>query len=207
MKQVALYTATGRPGQQKIKLPDRLFGQKPNPVLLAQAVRVYQWHEHPRRAKTKTRAEVIALTGAKIWRQKGTGRARHGSKRAPIFVGGGRAHGPRGVRKSLSLSKKLLRAALISALSDKLIESRVILVDVGKIEPKTKIASDLFKKLGLKKTLVLHGGEENFIKASRNISGISLIPARIVNAYQVIKFPNLLLTKGGLEQLSKTFER
>lgn len=205
MKQLTLYTATGKPSQQKIKLPDQLFGQKVNPALLAQAVRVYQWHEHPWRAKTKTRAEVTSLTGAKLHRQKGTGRARHGSRRAPIFVGGGVAHGPRGVRRSLSLSKRLSRAALFSALSDRLVNNQVMILDVGGFQAKTKNAALLFEKLNIPKALILHGGEENFVKASRNVPDILLLPANLANAYQVLRFPKIVITKGGFELLSRTF--
>lgn len=207
MVSVGVFTATGRKGGT-ITLPNELFGREVSPKLLAQAARVYEWRAHPGRGKTKTRGEV-ALTTAKWYRQKGTGRARHGAKSAPIFVGGGIAHGPRGIRRNLTLSKKLARAALASALSGRFRAKGIYVVDVkdGGNIAKTKVVAALLGKLGTqgKRTLILYGGEQGLARAARNISGIKILPANMINAYSILSFPNLVITKAGLELLTKTF--
>lgn len=204
MVTLQIITATGRKGAT-VTLPTDLFGEKPNPAILAQAARVYLAGLHPRRGKTKTRAEVVATT-AKWYRQKGTGRARHGAKSAPIFVGGGVAHGPRGAKRVLSLSKKIKRTALIQALSTRAKERKVLVSDVDKIDAKTRAVAQLLGKLNLTEpTLVLHGGERNFMRGARNIPDLKMLSASQANAYMILKFPNLVLTKQGLELLVRTF--
>lgn len=205
MPTMQVFTMTGRKGGS-VSLPSELFGKVVNPRLLAQAARVYQWRAHPGRGKTKTRGEVV-LTTAKWYRQKGTGRARHGAKSAPIFVGGGIAHGPRGIRRNLTLPKKLARRALVSALSGRLKAKGIYVIDVKDGTTKTKVVAALLGKLGTlgKRTLILHGGEQGFTRAARNISGIETIRANMVNAYSILSFSNLVITRAGLELLTKTF--
>lgn len=205
MATVQIYTSTGRSGGT-VSLPSEIFGKKENLPILSQAARVYGARKHQSRGRTKTRSEV-ARTTAKWYRQKGTGRARHGSKSAPIFVGGGIAHGPRGERRVLFLSKKMKSVALFSALSQKLKEKAVFVVDVKGITGKTKEVSNLLSKIGLGtgRLLVLHGGEKEFIRAIRNLTNIKLIAANIVNAYEVIAHPQVVITREGLAVLDRTF--
>src|SRR3972149_8149295 len=137
---VSVYSAKGvKTGQ--MTLPKE-FGEKPNMALLAQAIRVYEDGGHTGLSKTKTRAEVNRTT-KKLYKQKGTGGARHGSRRAPIFVGGGVAHGPRPIKRVLTLPLKLRKLARAIAYTVKAKENEMVVVkDLGKLE-KTKEASEL----------------------------------------------------------------
>ena len=141
-----------------ITLP-KTFDEKENMILLAQAIRVFGDRKKPRRGKTKTRGEVVKST-RKIWRQKGTGRARHGDVGAPIFGGGGKAHGPRGVKRELTLPKKMRQKALSIALSMKAKKGQIAVIDeVSKIK-KTKDAQKIIDQIVKKE---LKGKEPNRI--------------------------------------------
>lgn len=133
---------------KEIDLPSDIFAAKINAPLMAQAVRVYLSNQRKAFAKVKTRAEVRG-SGRKIWRQKGTGNARHGDRYAPIFVGGGKAHGPRGNQAyHLTLPKKMRKKALASALTAKLNEGKVIVISgLEKLKPKTKKGEQLITKV------------------------------------------------------------
>lgn len=204
MKQAQVYTAAGVK-KGKIGLPKELFGQKPNLKLLAQAVRVYLARQRKGTASTKTRGQ-IALTGAKWYRQKGTGRARHGARSAPIFVGGGVAHGPKPRDFDLKLTKKMKKKALSSALSAKSEEDAVLVIDKAeKIQPKTKKAASLLKKLKAdkQKVLLVHVGEENLIRSSRNLPNVQALRAQDLNPYEVLTAEKLILTHAALKELKK----
>src|SRR3990170_7427665 len=126
MIKLTIYSAKGtRKGSTNLP---KSFIEKENLALLSQAVRVYEDRKHPGLSKVKTRGEVTAST-RKIYRQKGTGGARHGAISAPIFVGGGIAHGPKGVKRILSLPKKMRKKALISSLNWKLKDSELFVID------------------------------------------------------------------------------
>lgn len=182
-------------------LPESIFGQKPNPALLAQAVRVFLVNQRKAGSKVKTRGEVKKST-RKIYRQKGTGGARHGARSAPLFVGGGIAHGPKGVIPRLSFSRRMGRLALIQALSEKVREGKFIIADVEKIEVKTKIVAALLKKIGLDKgTLVIHNASQELFQAARNIEGVHVIPAGQISAYHVLANENILSTKEAVKAL------
>lgn len=202
---MSVYTVSGKQ-ETTIQLPNEIFAQKVNSSILTQAIRVYEWRKHRLRGKTKTRGEVIKTT-AKWYRQKGTGRARHGSKSAPIFVGGGIAHGPRGIRKKLYLSRKIARNALFAALSSKTSQKHIYIVDVNSLEPKTRAVMDLLSNLKLDGALVLfiHGGEESLIKGARNLMDVTLIRADMINTYEVLKAKFVVITKLGFGLMMKTF--
>ena len=132
-----------------VSLPSEIFGAKINDSLMSQAVRVYLANQRLGTVKTKDRGEVNKTT-RKVWQQKGTGRARHGSRRAPIFVGGGLAFGPRPRDFSLSLSKKMKTLALFSALSSKLKDQELKIVKgLETLTPKTKLMAKVFENLGI----------------------------------------------------------
>ena len=191
----------------RVNLPKELFGQKPNINLLSQAYYIYEARSHPGTHKTQTRGEVTATT-AKVYKQKGTGRARHGSKKAPIYVGGGVVFGPTGEKRLKILSKNLIRASLISALSARSAEGKVFVVDGRNFDGKTKTASKLLGKLEVRgKMLVLHGGEREVIRSVRNITNITVMPANMANAYEIINNQNLVVTSEGLRVLQETFGR
>jgi len=214
MPKVDLYTMAGVKSGE-IELPKTIFAAKINEPLMAQAVRVYLSNQRQAKAKVKTRGEV-ALTTAKWFRQKGTGRARHGAKSAHIFVGGGVSHGPTGEQNyHLHLPKKMKKQALFSALTSMLKESEVMVVkDLVKIEAKTKKMNEFLGKLTkdekqtLKKkklTLVLPQKLENVSRSARNISGLFLAQANQLNTYEVLNGGKLIFMKEAIEVLEKTW--
>lgn len=183
-----------------ISLPKEIFGQKPNVKLLAQATRVYFANLKTHFAHTKTRAEVRG-GGAKPWRQKGTGRARAGSIRSPLWVGGGITFGPRAIKVKLELPQKMKHKALLYALSQKAKGGDIkVIQNIEKIEPKTKKVANLLSKLEAdKKTLlVISEKSQNVMLATRNIQNISVETPSNLNAYTVIKNNNLLISKESL---------
>ncbi len=194
----------------KISLPEEIFGAKINKPLIAQAVRVYLANQRSGTASTKTRGEVEGST-RKIYRQKGTGRARHGSIRAPIFVHGGIVGGPEPRDYSLRFPKKMKRMALLGAITDKFNNSGIkILEGLEKIEPKTKNFIGVIDSLGFnqetKKILVIQAMEtENLKRAARNVEGISLTTTQRLNTYEVLNNRQLLFMKGAIEELNKRF--
>lgn len=209
---VPAYSLSGR-ASGTLSLPKEIFGQKVNKKLLAQALRVYMTNQKTLTGSTKTRGEVEGST-AKIYRQKGTGRARHGSIRAPIFVGGGITFGPKPRKVRLDLPKRMKKVALTSALSSKMADKSVIgLTGIEKASGKTKEMAQLLTQLNSKlKTqnlkllsalIVTEGKLDNVVRAVRNIPGIDVLPANLLNAYEVLKHEVLILTKDAVEKLSK----
>lgn len=183
-----------------VALPKEIFGQKPNKNLLAQAIRVYFANSIPSTAHTKTRGEVRG-GGVKPWRQKGTGRARAGSIRSPLWVGGGITFGPRAIKVKLELPQKMKHKALLYALSQKAKAGDIkVIQNIEKIEPKTKKVANLLSKLEAdKKTLlVISEKSQNVTLATRNIQNISVETPSNLNAYTVIKNNNLLISKESL---------
>lgn len=168
---------------EDVSLPKE-FNVEKNLPLLAQAIRVYEERSHIGLADTKTRAE-INRTKKKWYKQKGTGGARHGAKSAPIFVGGGAAHGPKPIRRVLSLPKKMVKKALYQALSAKLINNEV--VAVGGIEKLTKTnqVPAFLKKIGKAKKYTFILSEKNLLvrKYLRNMPGVEIISYKNLNAF------------------------
>lgn len=192
----------------KVTLPAEIFGAKINDKLMSQAVRVYLANQRQGTSKTKSRGEVN-LTTAKIYRQKGTGRARHGAKSAPIFVGGGVAFGPKPRDFSLKLPKKMRRLSLFSALSSKLKDNEIkVLSGFEKMEPKTKIMATAIKNLDSKNKkilLVVPQSLVNIQRAARNIEGVKISPAEMLNTYEVLDTQAILILKDSIGVLSKHF--
>lgn len=202
---VPVYTAEGEK-KGTVSLPEEVFGQTPDPSLLAQVTRVYLTNQRAARPRTKGRGEV-SISTRKIYRQKGTGGARHGAKSAPIFVGGGIAHGPKGMAPRLTLPEKMKRLALVQSLSSKVKEGSLFVADIEKIEPKTKRVANLLKKIGLNNgTTIVYEESKELFRAGRNIEGAVLVPARQLTAYQVLVSRNVLSTKEGIEALEKRFK-
>ncbi len=194
----------------KVTLPAEIFGVAENPKLLAQAVRVYLANQRQGNASTKNRGEVRGST-RKIYQQKGTGRARHGGIRAPIFVGGGIALGPRPHDFSMNLPQKMKKLALFSALSSKLRDDEIkIISELDKIQPKTKIMAKILKVLDIngKTLLVTPGGSKDFEKvyrSARNIKDMKIITAPTLNTYEVLDTNKIILMKDSIDQLKKHF--
>lgn len=184
------------------KLPKE-FKVKPNLRLLAQALRVYKERGHVGLRKAKTRAEVNK-TGKKLYRQKGTGGARHGSKRAPIFVGGGVAHGPRPIRRILSLSSKLKNLTKSMALSLKAEAKDIVVASgFGKIE-KTKEAGEFVKKIGGGRfTFIVSEKNKNAVKKIKNLKNSKAVLFKDLNTMAIIDGGTLILDKDIFERPKK----
>ncbi len=196
-----------------LTLPKEIFGAKINNSLMAQAVRVYLANQRRGTSKTKSRGEV-AISTRKIYRQKGTGRARHGAASAPIFVGGGIAFGPKPRDFSMKLNQNMRRVALFSALSAKLKDGEIkIVTGLEKIEPKTKKMADVVRKLELNgkgQQLLLVTPKagvdfENVFKAARNIKGVSVVSSNQLNTYAVLVNNKILFMKDAVDSLKETF--
>lgn len=185
-------------------LKDEIFGLEPRKDLLHRYV-VWQLARRQQGThKTKERGEVAGST-KKIVRQKGSGGARHGNKKAPQFRGGGKAHGPRVRSHAHDLPKKVRKLALRHALSAKQGAGELIVIDEAKLgAAKT---SDLAKKLGhhgLKSALIMDVAfDENFAKAARNLEGVNVLPVAGTNVYDILKHDKLVLTKAAVEGLEE----
>lgn len=179
---------------------------KANLALLKQAIRVYQTNSHQGGSKVKTRGEVQGST-RKIYRQKGTGNARHGARYAPVFVGGGVAHGPTGVRAgNLVLPKKMRRAALSTALVVKLDGSELAgLQGASKLTAKSASAAELLGKItgrpGRRTLVVTKGKTEPFYRAARNLQGVNFKRADLISAYDLVAADFVLVTRPALTAL------
>lgn len=197
----------------KLSLPGEIFAVKGSNHLLAQAVRVYQANKRLGTHDSKTRSEVVGST-RKIYRQKGTGRARHGSITAPIFVGGGVAHGPHPRDYSLTLPQKMKKAALFAVLSDKLQNGSLKVVrGFEKIELKTKIMSETLNSLKFneekkkKENILLITSQDlkNVILSGRNIDNLTIENVKLLNTLKVISHRNLLLMEEAVPVLASHF--
>ena len=202
---VPVYSLSGR-ANGTMSLPKEIFGAKVNKKLLSQAARIYLNNQKSMPGSTKTRGQVEGST-AKIYNQKGTGRARHGSIRAPIFVGGGIVFGPKPRKVILNLPQKMKKAALISALSDKVAEkSAAGLSGLEKVSGKTKEMAKLVDHvsgiMGQGKSVLIVTGEktDNVVRAVRNIPGVDVSFVSMINAYEVLKHDLLLVTKEAVEK-------
>lgn len=190
----------------KVILPPELFAAKVNKTLLAQAVRVYLANQRAGSAATKTRGEVEGST-RKIYRQKGTGRARHGAIRAPIFVGGGIVFGPTPHSYRMDFPKNMKRAALASALTSAFQEGKMIVGDGLGDVVKTKIMAKTLRSIGARgSTLLVVGADaQGTSRAARNIADVDILPAQNLYAYTVLMHQKLVFMKEAIEVLKKTF--
>jgi len=200
---VDLLTVSGAVKGQ-VELPAALFDQKGKNGLVWESVKCYLANQRQGNASTKTRAEVSG-TGKKPHRQKHTGHARHGSRRSPIFVGGGIAWGPRPRGYSYELPKKLRRQALALALTARKGEEAVTVVEDFELpEPKTREMVKVLKGLSLSgKVLLLTGGaSENLKRAARNLPDLTVKPAQQASTYDVVSHQWIVLTESGLKRLA-----
>jgi len=191
-----------------VDLSDDLFGLEPRADILHRMVNYQLAKRQSGTHKTKTRGE-IARTGAKLGNQKGGGGARHGSKRAGIFIGGAKAFGPRVRSHAIGMPKKLRALALLHALSSKAKSSELmVLENVDFKSAKTKDLQATLSKLGLENALIIDGAEvnDNFAKASRNIMNIDVLPVQGINTYDILRRHKLVLTKAAIEALEARFK-
>lgn len=185
-----------------IELPPDIFEASSNEALMHQALVRQLANARVGDHKTKTRGETRG-GGAKPWRQKGTGRARHGSRRSPIWVGGGVAHGPRPRSHRKKMPRQMRRAALRSALSYKAAQGQVVLVDSIQIdEPKTQVMKKAISVLsgGEGKTLVLLASKNTPVEKSvRNLQQVGTLHARYLNIRDILRYDTLVLSLGSLD--------
>jgi large subunit ribosomal protein L4 len=186
-----------------VNLSDTIFGLEPRRDLIQRCV---VWQLAKRRAGThavKNRAD-IARTGKKMYKQKGTGGARHGSQRANLFRGGGRSFGPLVRSHEIGLPKKVRVLALKHALSAKAKEGGIIIIEDAKLaESKTKVLKSRFAELGVASALIVDGAEvdNGFYLATRNIPNIDVLPIQGINVYDILRRNTLVLTRAALDAL------
>jgi len=207
---IALHNQKGEKGGE-IELSDKMFKVPLNSDLLHQVILYYERFSRRRIAKVKDRSEVRG-GGKKPWRQKGTGRARHGSIRSPLWRKGGVTFGPTPEKKyQVRIPRRFKRKALFMALSRKLKDGEIIFIDKMQIsEPKTRNFTEIFKSLTKVKkdinkkrvVLVLAKKDENLLKAAKNIKKVSLVGANSLNPYLLLKNKYLLIDKKAIEQLA-----
>ncbi|TPW29518.1 50S ribosomal protein L4 [Martelella alba] len=191
-----------------VSLKDEIFGLEVREDILARMVRYQLAAKRQGTHQAKGRAD-IARTGAKMYRQKGTGNARHHSARAPQFRGGGAAHGPVSRDHSHDLPKKIRALALKHALSSKAkTESLIVVDDLVAAEAKTKLLSGKFAALGLDNALIIGGAEldGNFALAARNIPNVDVLPVQGINVYDILRRGKLVLSKAAVEALEERFK-
>jgi large subunit ribosomal protein L4 len=190
-----------------LNLSDAVFGLEPRADILQRMVRWQLAKKQAGTHKAKTRGEVKA-TSKKMYRQKGTGSARHGNKAAPQFRGGGKAFGPVARDHTIGLPKKVRALALKHALSAKAkADALVIVEDLNAKDAKTKALAQQFAGLGFSKALIVGGAEieEAFGRAARNISGIDVLPIQGINVYDILRCDTLVLSKAAVEALEERF--
>lgn len=202
-----LYDTTGKI-TSKVDVP-KAFDLKIDPALIALAVRVYLANQRQATSKVKTRGEVNRTT-KKVWKQKGTGRARHGGKGAPIFVGGGVAHGPSGDQEyGLKLPKKMRQKAILSAVAQSIVDDRVVVIDgLDTLKPSTKAVSSLLSNLKLtnaKVLCLLDQPLKNFIQGVNNLENVITSQAKRTNVFEILSAEKIILTKPALSVLATTF--
>ncbi|MEM9436860.1 MAG: 50S ribosomal protein L4 [Pseudomonadota bacterium] len=185
-----------------VELSEDLFGLEPRADILHRVVR---WQRNKAQAgthKVKTRSETSYST-KKIYRQKGTGGARHGDRNAPIFRKGGIYKGPTPRSHGHDLPKKFRKLGLMHALSAKAKEGAIVILDAAESDGKTGALAKQVKNLGWKRALIIDGAEvnEGFAQASRNIEGLDILPTMGANVYDILKRDTLVLTKAGVEAL------
>jgi large subunit ribosomal protein L4 len=191
-----------------VNLPDAIFGLEPRPDLIQRCV---NWQLAKRQRgthKVKNRAE-INRTGKKMYRQKGTGSARHGSARVNLFRGGGRSFGPLVRSHAIGLPKKVRALALRHALSAKAKDGAIIVMDKATVKDgKTKALLTRFAKLGLDNALIIDGAEieAGFRSATRNIPNVDVLPVQGINVYDILRRRTLVLTKAALDALEARFK-
>jgi large subunit ribosomal protein L4 len=192
----------------QVTLSDEIFGLVPREDILQRVVRWQLAKKRQGTHKAKGRSE-IARTGAKMYKQKGTGRARHHSARAPQFRGGGKAHGPVVRSHEHDLPKKVRALGLKHALSAKAQSSSLIVVDELMLsEAKTKALLQSFASLGLSNALMIGGAEVDlgFKRAAANIPNIDVLPVQGINVYDILRRGTLVLSKAAVEALEERFK-
>ena len=185
-----------------VDLGDEIFGLEPRADILHRVVRWQRNNAQAGTHKVKTRSETSYST-KKIYRQKGTGGARHGDRNAPIFRKGGIYKGPTPRSHGHELTKKFRKLGLRHALSSKAATGNLVIIDEAKSDGKTGALAKQVKDLGWKRALVIDGAavDEGFLSAARNLNGVDVLPTMGANVYDILKSDTLVITKAGVEAL------
>ena len=190
----------------EVELSDKIFSLKPNKSIIQSLVYWQQNHFKPRTAKTKQRGEIKGST-AKIYAQKGTGGARHSSRKAPIFVGGGVAHGPKGkVYKIKKINKKIKKIGLFHVLSQKnKLKLLFVVNDFNKEIKKTKIFNQFLERNNLKNSLIISDkdSKSKIFKSARNIPNLKVIDQEGANVYDILKYKNVVFTISSIKNFQE----
>lgn len=204
---VDLYTAEGAKAGNQVEIDDSIFSVEPNEHLVYQAVVTEMANARAGTHSAKTRAEKRG-GGKKPWRQKGTGRARAGTIRSPLWAGGGVTFPPKPHKYTKSINKKAKRGARRSAFSYRAGEGQVyVMQDPEFAEPKTKRFATLLSDMGLqdKKVLFLTGGfEENLYLSARNLSNVAIVNAEVASTYDILDCEAVIITEAGLANLTQS---
>lgn len=190
-----------------VELSEAVFGKEYNEALIHQVIVAQLANKRQGTKSTLTRTEVRG-GGIKPWRQKGTGRARQGSIRAPQWVKGGVVFAPKPRDFSKKINKKMKTAALLSALSQKLRDGDILIVDkIELAEPKTKLVASALKKLGIQKKalLVMNGEYADVLRAGRNIDTLTMSDVSLVNVYEVVRASKCIFTQDAVKQLTEVY--
>ncbi len=208
MLKAKVYNQEGN-GIEEINLSEKMFGLKLNNDLLHQAVVAQMSNSREVLADTKGRGEVRG-GGKKPWKQKGTGRARHGSIRSPIWKGGGVVFGPKSNRNfSKKINKKMKTKALFIALSAKLRDNELLIIDSLKMEkPSTKNMKKILESLHLNGTILIAMGKKDnsAYNSARNIPNVSMVACNSLNVADILNHKNLLINKDGIKDIEKTYK-
>ena len=206
MPKLAVYNQSGEPVGE-MEVPAALFDAPLNEAIIYQTAVAQTARRKPRTASTRTRAEVRG-GGAKPWSQKGTGRARHGSSRSPIWEGGGVVFGPHPRACNVRVPKKVRRAAFHAVLSEKARRDRVRVIEAIKLnEPRTKVVAGILKNLKAdgNALIVTARPEQNLIKSARNLPGVKTILAEQLNVLDLLNCEHLILTREALTRVEEVF--
>lgn len=208
MSELSLYNIEGSQVGE-VELNEGIFNVEVNEHVVHEAVTAQLAAKRSGTASTKTRSEVRG-GGRKPWRQKGTGRARHGSIRSPIWVGGGTTFGPKPKDYSKDIPKKVKKLAVKSALTSKVNKDELIIVDKMEFDiPKTKQMVEVLEALNVKdqKVLIMTAQkDENVYKSARNIPGVKVLVASAVNVYDILDNEKLIATKDAIEKVEEVLE-
>ncbi|MCC7522646.1 50S ribosomal protein L4 [Candidatus Uhrbacteria bacterium] len=207
MPKISLYNTTGK-AVGEMELSDAIFGVKPNPALVHEAVIAQRANKRRSVAHTKTKGEVSG-GGKKPWKQKGTGRARQGSTRNPQWIGGGVAFGPRSERNfSVKFNKKAKRAALFMVLSDKVANKQLLAIESIPTEaPKTKTVAEMIKKLPVGRTTLIVSPASNpmLMRMVRNLPNVKLVTANSVSIEDVLGYRSVAFLKDAVGAFEKLY--
>lgn len=189
-----------------VQLSENVFGVEINQDAVHQVVVALLANKRQGNQSALTRAEVSG-GGIKPWRQKGTGRARQGSTRSPQWIHGGVVFAPKPREYRISVPKSMRRVALMSALTSKVVENEIIVLDSLNFEaPKTKEVVKMLKALDVKKALIVVAeSNENAYKSARNIEGIEIIPVNNINVYDILKYEKFVITKEAVSKIEEVY--